>query len=683
MSKEKQSPSNRVNDPTRRLSVFAGAIPANNTPATTPNPPDTQSLLAAAQRHAQEFGLLEHVRTALAREVDLKELYRTTVQAIADTFGYALVSLYLLEGDRLVLQNQVGYSKTIPEIPLNKGVLGRVVRTGKPVLLPDVRKDKEFLGVIENITSEVAVPFFVQGEVAGALNVESIRGVYLDETDLRLVTALSEHIGIAIRRARLYTRLRESETAYRNLASNLPGIVFRLHLNDETHMEFFNDVLLEMTGYKPAELTAGKFTALDPHVLEEDRDRYIETLKAAIDSQKPYQVEFRFCCKDGSQRWCNERGRPEYDSQGRMIFLDGVIFDITESKAIEESMAQYAQEMAALYETSLALTAHTGLPTLLQKIVENATALVHAPVGGLYLVQEEDEELELAVGYNLPEDIQGIRIKIGEGLSGRVAQSGEALIVEDYQQWEGQAPGFQKFQFHRIMGVPLKIKGRVIGVITVADTSRPGTFSEEDKKLVSLFAEQASVAIENARLYARLEDQATRDEMTGLYNRRGFGELGSREVERAVRFEHPLSALFIDIDHFKKLNDSYSHAFGDQVLRTVSRAIQSALREIDLVTRYGGDEFLALLVETDLKTAKLVGERVRKAVEQARTPLGQRQLWTTVSIGVATLGGENLNLDDLVHAADQAMYAAKEAGRNCVWVEGQTRSDYGYQPPLI
>jgi len=164
-----------------------------------------RALYGMAQKQTQELALLGNVRNAMAQELDLPALLRSVVETIADSFGYALVSLYLLEEDMLILQHQVGYERVISKIPLTTGVSGRVVLTGKPIFLEDVQTDPNFLGAIENIVSEICVPLFDSGRVAGVLNVESTKGVKLTEADLKLLTALSQHIGIAIGRARLYS----------------------------------------------------------------------------------------------------------------------------------------------------------------------------------------------------------------------------------------------------------------------------------------------------------------------------------------------------------------------------------------------------------------------------------------------------------------------------------------------
>jgi len=166
-----------------------------------------QILFAEAQKQARELVLLDEVRTALARELDLPVLLRAVVEAINRTLGYTLVSLYLLDGEMLRLQHQVGYSHVIDEIHVSQGVSGRVIRTGQAVFVEDVQSDPAFLGAIEGVVSEVCVPLFDEGRVAGILNVESTQGMRLTEADFQLTTAVGQQVSLALARARLYAEL--------------------------------------------------------------------------------------------------------------------------------------------------------------------------------------------------------------------------------------------------------------------------------------------------------------------------------------------------------------------------------------------------------------------------------------------------------------------------------------------
>jgi PAS domain S-box-containing protein len=223
-------------------------------------------LFATAQRQTRDLSLLDQVRTALASELDLSVVFRTTVEAIAETFGYTLVSLYLLQDDVLVLQHQIGYDQVIEQVPITQGIMGRVARTGEPTLLKDTSTDPTFLEAIEGIVSEVCVPLFDQDRVVGVLNVESTEGVALGEADLRIATALSEHVNIAIGRARLYTTVRGSEDRYRTLVIQAPiGVVTCDREGNITHA---NPALLQILG-SPGEEATRQFNVLTmPNMVE-------------------------------------------------------------------------------------------------------------------------------------------------------------------------------------------------------------------------------------------------------------------------------------------------------------------------------------------------------------------------------------------------------------------------------
>ena len=169
---------------------------------------------------------------------------------------------------------------------------------------------------------------------------------------------------------------------------------------------------------------------------------------------------------------------------------------------------------------------------------------------------------------------------------------------------------------------------------------------------------------ERKRLEAKLHQQATTDELTRVANRRHFLALAHTELERALRFKHPLSLALIDFDHFKQINDTYGHAAGDQALIAVTQIFQQNLREIDLFARFGGDEFVLLLPETELGQARLVLERVRNVLTAQPLVLHGKPVPITLSIGLGCVVDDGDLLDTLLERADRALYQAKTAGRN-------------------
>jgi diguanylate cyclase (GGDEF)-like protein len=184
-------------------------------------------------------------------------------------------------------------------------------------------------------------------------------------------------------------------------------------------------------------------------------------------------------------------------------------------------------------------------------------------------------------------------------------------------------------------------------------------------KAQSLEAEKQR-AEELKQINTTIQQQAITDDLTGLYNRRGLVEFGRREVERALRFSRPLSAIMLDIDRFKLVNDRYGHPLGDIVLRQLSECCRGNVRTIDIVGRYGGEEFFILLPEADLSQAVQVAERLRQLLAELDVQSPQGEIRITVSAGVATLTPEVHTLEALIAQTDRELYRAKNAGRNRV-----------------
>jgi len=222
----------------------------------------------------------------------------------------------------------------------------------------------------------------------------------------------------------------------------------------------------------------------------------------------------------------------------------------------------------------------------------------------------------------------------------------------------------EESEFSEMKGflLPLVPGKNVIGCLLVWGSE----IGEQDLPAFSLFASQIAVAFENARLIEKIQQLAITDDLTGLYNRRGLFEIGRLEIERTQRYNLPLSAIVMDIDHFKRVNDQYSHAIGDQVLRSFAKCVQENTRELDVVGRIGGEEFVLLLPGSNHHSANKTAARLQDLIAKniTKTSLGDIQI--TVSQGVAVMDTSMFDLNDLVQAADRALYRAKETGRNKV-----------------
>jgi PAS domain S-box-containing protein len=297
-----------------------------------------RELFAAAQRQAQELALLDQVRTTLASELDPAAIFRTVVEAVVRTFGYTQVSLYLLHGNTLQLQYEVGYDDIFPYLPLSQGVMGRVALSGKPVLLEDVRADPSFLGQVDRIVSEVCVPLFDKGQVCGVLNVESTHEMRLDEADLRLISALGEHISIVFGRARLYAEVRESEERYRRLVEFSPEPIV---VHSSGQMVFINRAGVRLLGAATAEELIGRsildFVHPDYHTVA------VERLQQTEVGQQTNPLEEVFVRRDGQLIDVEVVGIPT--SYLGNPATQVVIRDVTERKRVEAERLAFERRL--------------------------------------------------------------------------------------------------------------------------------------------------------------------------------------------------------------------------------------------------------------------------------------------------------------------------------------------------
>ncbi len=295
-----------------------------------------RKLREAAERQARELHLLHEVRTAIAREMDVPTVIRAVVEAVAHAFGYRLVSVYLLEHGELVLQHQIGYPQVIERIPLDRGITGRVARTGQPVYLPYGPADPDFLAAFDGVVSEVCVPLHDEGRVAGILNLESTEPGSLTEGDLRLMLALAEHVSSAIQRARLYKEARESERRYRTVVESVHEVIFQTDC--EGRWTFLNPAWTELTGFA-VEACLGK-NFLEFFHPDDRADSFQSFCHLLADNRAECRRERRIVTATGVVRVCEVRARALLDGNGSVTGMIGTLADVTDRYRAEEALRE-------------------------------------------------------------------------------------------------------------------------------------------------------------------------------------------------------------------------------------------------------------------------------------------------------------------------------------------------------
>lgn len=357
-----------------------------------------------------------------------------------------------------------------------------------------------------------------------------------------------------------------------------------------------------------------------------------------------------------------------------------VIRNITTYQQMEETARrdrELAEERANRLEIikNLAETLNQTLPP--EKALEAGLEMVANQVGaqaGWFLTLTPENKAVLSAGYRIPEYMDLARHREYHWpLCACLRAAQDGLLIEPIRVFDCErlmrTQNLNENAIKHHLSIPVRASGKPVGILNLI-VPADREFDESEIRMLALYGDQFGGAIERVRLFAEVHKMAITDPLTELYNRRHFFELAEREFERVRRYEHPMSVAMLDVDHFKHINDTYGHQAGDQVLQTLARISADEIRRNDILGRYGGEELIILMPETSHDNAMMAMERLRKTIEQAEITTQRGILSTTISIGMASkLPEETVDLQKLIDQADQALYAAKLAGRNrvCTW----------------
>ncbi len=322
-------------------------------------------------------------------------------------------------------------------------------------------------------------------------------------------------------------------------------------------------------------------------------------------------------------------------------------------------LAREAQEMAILYEVGKAFISTLDFDELLNNILKRLIDTFGYLNLAIFLVDEAKKELKLRSYINYPESVKNIKIGIGvNGITGHVAATKEMYYAPDVSKDPYYIPGVREAKSE--VCFPLMIGEELIGVLDVESPEING-FTPDDIRLLDTLSAQIAIALDNARLYEEAKRLSLTDPLTTLGNRRSLDMFIEAEIKRAERYRRPFALLMIDFDNFKAYNDKFGHTSGDYVLQKFSQILKRTIRDVDFLGRYGGDEFVVILPETDANFALLVAERMRKKIE-----MEDLDPKVTLSIGIAMFPKDSRDKQGLINLADRACYEAKQMGGNRV-----------------
>ncbi len=329
--------------------------------------------------------------------------------------------------------------------------------------------------------------------------------------------------------------------------------------------------------------------------------------------------------------------------------------------------------LLACIEFSKALVRVYDMETLLTEILERIKTIISARNWSLLLLDPQTQELYFAVVVGVdPEKLKGIRLKLGEGIAGTVAQTGEPIFIQEADQdprFSARADAATGFDTHSIIAMPLLVRGEVIGVFEVVNVEDEKYFMEKYLPHLTILADYVAIAVDNVRNFQKLQASSYIDDVTGFYNTRYLIRKLDRLIPDIMDHGREFSMVFMDLDNFKAVVDTHGHLLGSKVLGEVAREINSVLGPDDSLVRYGGDEFIVLLPRCTQEEALQLTRRLRQALNAANYLRDEAiNLKLTASYGVATLPEDARDRETLLMMADRAMFYSKGRGKDRIMV---------------
>ncbi|MGP8104839.1 MAG: diguanylate cyclase [Desulfobaccales bacterium] len=467
--------------------------------------------------------------------------------------------------------------------------------------------------------------------------------------------------------------LRDNEQKYRLLTATVPAVVFRGYRDGA--VEFFDEKVAEVVGYEKEDFNSRlKWTDL---IYPEDLEPAKAILRHALATNGYYVREYRFRHRDDRLIWIQERSQIVLNQQGKIDYISGVFFDITDRRQSEEALRSSKEELTftvqALEKRNYELTLLTEMGDMLQSCVSTVEA--HGVIGN-FLQQI------------FPEDAGAFSVIDGSRklLKVVVVWGGIPITQEVFPKEECWA-----LRTGRILGtsehhaglchhpdaprgveflcLPMVAQGDAVGVLRLQCRVSNPCMDESKRQLAVTVAEHINLALANLLLRETLHHQSIRDPLTGLYNRRYLEEAMKREIYRAARNQSSLGLIMLDVDQFKQFNDRFGHDAGDELLRELGNFLMTKIRQTDIACRYGGEEFFVILPGTALATvvnkAKQLREKFKRLTIVYQGGILGR---TTISLGVAAFPEHGITPKALIQTVDKALYKAKAEGRDRVVV---------------
>ncbi|MEW6001470.1 MAG: diguanylate cyclase [Nitrospirota bacterium] len=568
-----------------------------------------------------------------------------------------------------------------------RGIWGKVLKEELPLIVNDPASHPDHIGTPDGhptLTSFLGIPIKYMGKTIGMIALANKESGY-DITDQQDVEAISVAFVEALKRKRAEIELKNKEFREALILHSLPMVFYTAQPLDGFNWIWVSEQIEQISGF-PASKYFEEKDFLSSRIHPNDSEYVLKEFET-IYNKGAIALEYRWLCADRSYRWVRDQAVLIRDEQGKPKEIIGTWRDITERKQAEEELQKVNENLKGWVEEleqrnrEISLFGEMGgmLQTCLSEeeahsvIAKFAQHLFPSEAGSLYVFSASRNVLESVTEWGdsppgervfSPDDCWALR-------------RGQVHLIENISSGMlcrhlGHPPS------GGYMCVPMMAHGETLGLLHLQ--SRVEAIGQSDKvrdqlieskkRLAITMAEQVAMTLSNLKLQEILRTQSIRDPLTGLFNRRYMEESLEREIRRATRNQSQLGVIMIDLDHFKRFNDTFSHAAGDVLLRELGTFLRTSVRGEDIACRYGGEEFALIMPEASLEITRKRAELLREGVRHLNVRyLGQTLGMITISLGVAIFPEHGPTGEAVLRAADAALYRAKAEGRDKVIVE--------------
>ncbi|HBZ54989.1 MAG TPA: hypothetical protein DEO88_06255 [Syntrophobacteraceae bacterium] len=637
----------------------------------------------ALAREVADKSALAQLSTALLSEATIDEISRDLLahaqQLTESPHGFVG---YLDEHSKLVISAKtpndiwencsVSDGKTI--FAKRNGLWTWVLDHHRPLLSNQPQNDPSSAGLPTGhipIQRFLSVPAVIGDKVVGLISLANSPRDY-SEHDEAIVARLATIGAIAFQNRQVETALRE-ERNFVKAVFDTTGVLVVV-LDREGHIERLNRACERTTGYSFEEVR-GKLV-WDVFALPEERERVLSVIQQLQNGQSIPEIEHHWVSRSGEQRLIAWSNTALMGDLGQVRYIIGTGIDVTERRKTEQALQASTKKLTAwvneLETRNRDITLLNEMTDLLQTcmdvgevytvVSQSLPQIFTSESGTLYILSESHNFLESVASWGETERME----KVFRPQECWALRRGRLHVVEPPRM------GLQCSHVGPHVGgtylcMPMMAQGEAVGLLHLASGSLSSRLAETKQSLAVTVTEHIALALANLKLRETLRNQSVRDPLTGLFNRRYMEESLERELSRANRNGRTLGVVMIDIDHFKHFNDTYGHEAGDTLLRELGNFLQNNVREGDIACRYGGEEFLLILPEVSMAATLHRADQMREEFKKKTIRYGGQSLGNiTLSFGVAVFPTHADSVGTLLRMADQALYRAKEAGRDRV-----------------